>query len=166
MQGPIAARIRSGCAPSSVIARTVASITPASAPRQPAWAAPITPAARVGEQHRRAVGAEHAKRHARAVADQRIGRRGSGGRVAGARATTTSAPWTWRTVQRLAARDPEPGQRERAVPLDQRGLVAAGIAAVERGELVPADPARAGEEAVADRCRVGGGSAAWSMRFA
>ena len=41
MQGPIPARIRSGRAPSPVIAATVASMTPASAPRQPPCAAPI-----------------------------------------------------------------------------------------------------------------------------
>ncbi len=74
MQGPIAATMRSGRAPSPAIAPTVASTTPASAPRQPAWAAPITPAVGVREQHRRAVGAEHAERDARAVADQRVGR--------------------------------------------------------------------------------------------
>ena len=42
MHGPMPARIRSGRAPSRVIAATVASMTPASAPRQPPCAAPMT----------------------------------------------------------------------------------------------------------------------------
>ncbi len=42
MQGPSAALTRSGLAPSRAIASTVASITPASAPFQPACAAPMT----------------------------------------------------------------------------------------------------------------------------
>ena len=45
MHGPIAAMIRSRCAPSRSIASMVASVTPASAPFHPAWAAPTTPAA-------------------------------------------------------------------------------------------------------------------------
>ena len=42
------------------IAAIVASVTPPSAPRQPAWAAPTTPP-RIGEQHRRAIGGEDAE---------------------------------------------------------------------------------------------------------
>ena len=41
MHGPMPARIRSGRAPSRVIAATVASMMPASAPRQPPCAAPM-----------------------------------------------------------------------------------------------------------------------------
>ena len=41
MHGPMPARIRSGRAPSLVIAATVASMIPASAPRQPPCAAPM-----------------------------------------------------------------------------------------------------------------------------
>ena len=43
----------------------VASMTPATAPRQPAWAAPTTPAVGIGEQHRRAVGGDDTQRQAR-----------------------------------------------------------------------------------------------------
>ena len=42
MVGPITAMMRSGLAPSLRMASTVASTMPASAPRQPAWAAPMT----------------------------------------------------------------------------------------------------------------------------
>jgi hypothetical protein len=42
MQGPMAAAIRERTAPNSSIARSVDSMTPASAPFHPAWAAPIT----------------------------------------------------------------------------------------------------------------------------
>ena len=45
MQGPMAATIRAGSAPSLTIAATVPATTPPRAPFQPAWAAPITPAA-------------------------------------------------------------------------------------------------------------------------
>ncbi len=45
MAGPITAVMRSGLAPSLVMASTVASTMPDSAPRQPAWAAPMTRAA-------------------------------------------------------------------------------------------------------------------------
>ena len=42
MHGPTAAVMRDRVAPSFSISRSVASSTPVSAPRQPAWAAPIT----------------------------------------------------------------------------------------------------------------------------
>ena len=49
------------CAERVSIAAIAWSVTPATAPRQPAWAAAITPASRVGEQHRGAVGGDDAK---------------------------------------------------------------------------------------------------------
>ena len=73
MHGPTAAAMRSTPAPSDSIAAIVASVTPASAPRQPAWAAPTTPASRVGEQHRRAVGGQDAEQQAGPVGDHRVG---------------------------------------------------------------------------------------------
>ena len=71
MQGPMAAAIRR--APSACMAATVASSTPATAPRQPAWAAPTTPAVRVAEQHRRAVGGDDAQRDAGPVGHHGVG---------------------------------------------------------------------------------------------
>ena len=53
-------------APSRSIAAMVASVTPASAPRQPAWAAPIDAGLGIGEQHRRAIGGEDAEQQVRA----------------------------------------------------------------------------------------------------
>ena len=54
MQGPIAAAVVAGLAPRRCMAAMVASITPATAPRQPAWAAATTPAClsanRIGAQ--------------------------------------------------------------------------------------------------------------------
>ena len=76
------------------MAATVASITPATAPRQPAWAAPATPASRVGQQDGRAVGGDDAE------SDIRAGRspwRRRAGRCPGATVSsprTTSAPCT------------------------------------------------------------------------
>src|SRR5919199_1163328 len=59
MQGPTAAKIR--VAPRARISSTVASITPAARPRQPAWATPITPSSLA-----RATGAQSAVRTAMA----------------------------------------------------------------------------------------------------
>ena len=73
MTGPTAAAIRARSAPIFAIAATVASITPAKAPFQPAWAAPITPASAVGEQDRRAVGGEDAEGEAGPVGDHGVG---------------------------------------------------------------------------------------------
>ena len=51
--------MRARSAPHRSIAAIVASSTPVAAPRQPAWAAPMTPACCVGEQHRAAIGGGH-----------------------------------------------------------------------------------------------------------
>ena len=75
MQGPSAARRRSGAAPSLTIAATVASITPVSAPFQPAWAAPIDARLRVGEQNHAAVGAGDAEAEAGRRGDQAVAAR-------------------------------------------------------------------------------------------
>ncbi len=75
MHGPIAAAIAAGSAPRPTMAATVASITPATAPRQPAWAAPATPAARVGKQDGRAVGGDDAESDVGACRHHRIGAR-------------------------------------------------------------------------------------------
>ena len=56
-------------------ARPSHSPTPASAPRQPAWAAPMTRACGVGEQDRPAVGGADAERDARTVGDDGVGLR-------------------------------------------------------------------------------------------
>ena len=50
--------MRSRRAPCFSMAAMVASLTPASAPFQPAWAAPMTPASAIGEENGRAIGGE------------------------------------------------------------------------------------------------------------
>ncbi len=73
-RGRSPAAMRPGAAPQRCIAASVASSTPATAPRQPAWAAPMTPA-RIGEQHRRAIAGHDAQRDAAAVGHHRVGAR-------------------------------------------------------------------------------------------
>ena len=74
MQGPRAATISPRLAPSRPIASTVAPTTPASAPFQPACAAPMTRAL-VGEQDHAAVRARHAEGEARARRHERVAAR-------------------------------------------------------------------------------------------
>ena len=145
MQGPTAARIRSGRAPSRAIACTVASSTPASAPRQPAWAAPITRAVGIGEQDRRAVGAQHAERDARAIADQRVGLPAAGGRARAharprPRRRGPGGPCTGCPRAR-----PSRAERERPVALDHAPASSPpDQPQFSEHEDAPADPARAG----------------------
>ena len=105
MQGPTAARIRAGLR-AELRHRAHGRLDHARERAAPAGVGGADHAGLgIGEQDRRAVGAEHAERDAGAIADQRVGRR-LGRPGSGARATTTSAPWTWRTVHRLAAGAP------------------------------------------------------------
>ncbi len=69
------ARISPRSAPSRSMASTVASTTPPSAPRQPAWAAPITPRLRIGEQNRPAIGRRDADRERAHAGDDGVGAR-------------------------------------------------------------------------------------------
>ena len=75
MQGPSAAQMRAGRRPSPAIAATVASTTPASAPLQPACAAPIDARLGVREQDHAAVGAGDAESQARRRGDERVAAR-------------------------------------------------------------------------------------------
>ena len=97
MHGPTAAAIRSRRAPERSIAAIVASVTPASAPRQPACAAPTTPASAIGEQHRRAIGGEDAEQEVGPVGDHRVGMRPLVLRP-GSLDLTDVGEWTWWTV--------------------------------------------------------------------
>ena len=105
MHGPTAATTRARAAPSPTMASTVASITPASAPRQPAWAAPITPASAsassTGAQSAESTPSVMCGRSVTSASACTLGRFGCG-----ARARTTTAPCTWRTVHRLAGAIP------------------------------------------------------------
>ena len=86
--------MRSRSAPSFSMAATVASITPVNAPRQPAWAAPITPAWLSANSNgpQSAVDTPMASRGVRVTMASARGR-ASG--VQGAWATTTSGEWIW-----------------------------------------------------------------------
>ena len=55
------------------MAAMVASSTPATAPRQPAWAAPTIARRRIGEQNRRAIGGDDAQRQTGPVGDHGVG---------------------------------------------------------------------------------------------
>ena len=75
------------------MASTAASTTPFSAPRQPAWAAPITPASRSASS----TGTQSAVRMASArpgVAVAMASTRGASSRGQGALTTSASALWT------------------------------------------------------------------------
>ena len=147
MHGPMPARIRSGRAPSRVIAATVASITPASAPRQPPCAAPMMRELGIGEQNRRAIGREHAERDPRHRCHHRVGAR-----------VLLAPPRGFdrdrvRAVDLMAAdqpirRQPEPGRRDLAVLLDMFRHVARAEAAIQGRERALADPAPAGKKGV------------------
>ncbi len=99
MQGPIAARVRPGLAPSATIAATVVATTPPSAPFQPAWAAPMTEAA--GSARR--TGTQSAVRMPRAMPGRPVtsaSARGLSSRRHGASTVTTSGLWIWWQVTR------------------------------------------------------------------
>ena len=94
MQGPIAARMPSGRAPSSIIASMVASHTPPTAPRQPAWQAPITPSS--GDEN--STGAQSAVMTPSATFGRAVTKASASCRTSGSdpsSTTTTLAEWTW-----------------------------------------------------------------------
>ncbi len=91
--GPMAARIWPRAAPSRSIAATVASITPDNAPRQPACAAPTTPACGSAKS----TGPQSAVVTPTASARMRVTMASACGRVSlvhGASATATCGEWT------------------------------------------------------------------------
>ncbi len=140
------------------MAATVASSTPASAPRQPACAAPTTPP----KDRRRARGRSRRwRRRARARRARDHARRRAGARRGQGRSTTTtSGEWTWWTVtRRLVAKAQRP--RHAAPVLDHaRRIVAEPRPPLRRGVDALRHAALAGEEGVPD----GGGelsSGAW-----
>ncbi len=92
MQGPTAARIRAGSAPSSVIARTAAATTPPRAPRQPAWAAATTRASgsTISTGAQSAARAPHIRPGVRVATASALGRSPNG-----AAAVTARAEWIW-----------------------------------------------------------------------
>src|SRR5216684_1366559 len=143
MHGPIAAAMRCGAAPSSIIAATVASSTPPSAPRQPACAAPMMRAAGSAKS----IGARPVLAPPRPLDDHHL-----------------------RAVHLMAGDEAvgcevERGRGATAV-LEHLGLrVARAEPAIERREQALADAAGAGEEGVTDAVgveRVAGDQAAGS----
>ena len=76
------------------MAAMVASSTPLAAPRQPAWAAPMTPAVCVREQDRAAIGGGDADGDPRRPGHDRVGARALL-RSQGRSMVTTSGEWIW-----------------------------------------------------------------------
>ena len=149
MQGPIAAATAAGWAPNRTMAATVCSMTPATAPRQPAWAAPTTPAANIGQQDRRAVCGDDAERDIWPVGHHGVGA------WAGARLPRGG------DVHRIVAVDlHKADERGRGSSDCARGTgavfqhsvarVAAGEAAIQAGERAARDATLAPEEAMRD----------------
>ena len=79
------------------MAATVASITPASRPRQPAWATPITPARLSKATGTQSAVCTASTRSGSAVTSASASVADAPGRALSAVAVTTSAPWTWRS---------------------------------------------------------------------
>jgi hypothetical protein len=108
------------------------SVTPAIAPRQPAWAAPTTPVVGVRQQDRGAVCRHHAQQQAGTVGDERIGmgplriRQSFTGDDRGGGMDLVHAG------ERSAWNDGIGG--EAAVGLDRRRIVAAPESAVQPGD--------------------------------
>ena len=151
------------CAPSFSIAAIVASSTPVSAPFQPACAAPITPALRVGEQDRAAVGGGDADREARHARDDRVGAR-----------RILARPWLLGDdhVGRMDLVAGDEMRRRDAERGRHAGAVLAHACRARRSSRCPplrlcVDAVRhaafAGEEGVADVREVRRGTAAWIM---
>ena len=153
MQGPIAARRFSRLAPSRSMAAIVLSTTPpAPSTRRPA--PPTVAGVGIGQQHRRAIGGQHAQHDARPVGDQRIrlGRAGRGPALLG-------------DGQHVGRMDLVHGQefcigeiergRGAAADLAQVGLIARAVAAVERRIETGAHAAAAREEAMLHAVELG-----------
>ena len=111
------------------MAATVASITPASAPRQPAWAQPITPAAGSAIS----TGAQSAHTTPRAMPARLLTRASASTGwwpESFLRAVSTRALWTWRTVHNAAA-----GTPRRAMARARFSATSAGSSPLERPQL-------------------------------
>ena len=145
MQGPMPARIRSGRAPSRVIAATVASMIPASAPRQPPCAAPMIRASGSANS----TGAQSAARTPSAIP-------GAAVTIAVGAGVFLARPGALdcdrgRAVDLMAAdqtigRKVEPGGCDRAVLPHRFRRVARAETAIQGREHAATDPAMAGEK--------------------
>ena len=155
MQGPIAAAIEAGSAPSSTMAATVASITPATAPRQPAWAAPITPASVSANR----IGAQSAVMMPRAMSGRSV-------TIASARGPSPGAHGC-RHVHHIGAVHLHEADKAVRLGADRAGGAGAVLqhrvgdrrrrqAAVQAGVGAAGDAAVAGEETVRHAERIGG----------
>ena len=120
--------------------------TPASAPRQPAWAAPTTPASASASS----TGAQSAVRMPSSRSGRSVTIASACGRSScghGCSTVTTSAEWTWCTVASSA-----PGSTaaiaRRAILGDRVAVVAAAVADVEARQLAGRHAAAPPEEAV------------------
>ena len=146
MHGPTAAAIRAGAAPRPTMAATVASRMPASAPFQPAWAAPITPASGSASS----TGPQSAASTPRSRPGRSVTRASASGasRVSqGAVDLSAVAPWTWRAVTSRSA-GAQGRSDARPVGGDPVGSVAAAQPDIEGAPDTLADAALAAEESV------------------
>ena len=142
----MAATIRSGLAPSFSIALTVASTMPESAPRQPACAAPMTPA--LASQNR--TGAQSAVRMPMARPGFEVTMASASGRAFhGFSATIASAPCFWNTVSSAVRLDAQQFGDARAILRHVLRGVARAWPAIERGIDAGGNAALAREEAMA-----------------
>ncbi len=149
MAGPITAAMRSGLAPSSTMASTVASTMPESAPRQPAWAAPMT---RASPSQKR-TGAQSAVRTPMARPGVAVTMASASGALAGLPRLLGD-----HGIGAVLLKDREQTVRLRAQDLGDaravlrhvRRVIARAGAAIERGIEAARDAALAGEESVAD----------------
>ena len=147
MQGPIAATIAAGLAPSRTIAATVASITPATAPRQPAWTAPATPA--FGSASR--IGAQSAVMMPRAMSRRVVTMASARGPLPGSHGivtSTTSAPCTCMRPTRRSGSGADRVSGAGAVLQHRITRVATRQAAIEAGVGTAGNAALAREEAM------------------
>ena len=145
----MAARMSPRAAPSRSMAATVASMTPPSAPRQPACAAPITRALRVGEQNRAAIRRGHADGERAHAGDDGVG---AGPRVGRPRRFGDDDIRRVDLIEREEAvrLDAERGRHAGAIFRDMRGIVLRAGAAIEARIEAARHAARAREEGVAD----------------
>ena len=147
MQGPMTAAMRTTRAPSACIAASVASSTPAAAPRQPAWAAPTTPASASANSTGAQSPVTMPSVDARPVGHHRIGARALAGRPGRGDADHLGAMHL-RQADQAGRVGAEGAGGAGAVLQHIVPRVLARQAAVQAGERPRRDAAVAGEEPV------------------
>ncbi len=105
MQGPTAATMRAGSAPSATIAATAESTTPPTAPFHPAWAAQTTRASASASS----TGAQSADRAPQTIPGVAVATPSPSGRASpqGRSTVKTTSDWIWKPVSRWSAPAPK-----------------------------------------------------------